>query len=227
MYRLAREIRSRGETVVTSTTTKIFRPDKHESPCVIFQEDDPQLESLRSSLAEYGHVTVAQSFDAGRRKLIGVDDEILDRCSLLAQRVVVEADGAAGRSIKAPEEWEPVIPRAPDLVIPIVGLDCIGLPATAHTVFRLERFGEVTGVHEGRTITAEAVGRLLSHPHGGLKGVPGGVAVTPLLNKLDQLKDPGTIEEIALVAETYAKERIERIVAGSLRHWRPSPVMPH
>lgn len=224
MFRLAGEMRSLGKTVITTTTTKIFLPEADQSPQVILQESDPDLLCLPSSLAECGHVTVAQSYDAEKRKLHGVGDEVIDRCSVIAHWIVVEADGAARRSIKAPETWEPVVPRGVDLVIPVVGLDCIGLPATVDTVFRLERFTAITGVQEGTPITAEAVGRLLSHPDGSLKGVPQRASVTPLLNKLDQLENHRTVERIARTVRALASGRIERMVAGSLQCCQPRPL---
>ena len=226
MYRLVEEMRSLGETVITTTTTKIFRPEARRSPRVILQESDPDLLNLPSGLAEYGHVTVAHSFNSANGKLHGVDDEVIDRCSAIAQRVVVEADGAARRPIKAPETWEPVIPRGVDLVIPVVGLDCIGRPATSDVVFRLERFSAIAGVLEGAPITAEAVGRLLSHPYGSLKGVPDGVFVTPLLNKLDLLENQGIVDRIARTVRAHAFGRVERMVVGSLLYGRSGYLLP-
>jgi probable selenium-dependent hydroxylase accessory protein YqeC len=216
MYSLAREMLSLGRTVVTTTTTKIFRPGKDQSPCLILLEEHPELDNLQDCLAEFGHVTVARGHGVQQGKLDGVGDEIINRCTHHAQWVLVEADGAAGRTIKAPEEWEPVIPQCTDLVIPVVGLDSIGKPATADTVFRLERFTAVTGVNEGRSITPEAVGRLLNHPGGALKCIPAGARVVPLLNKHDQLTDCRAIDRIAAMVSDSGMDRIKRMVVASL-----------
>jgi probable selenium-dependent hydroxylase accessory protein YqeC len=216
MYALAQELLSLGKTVVTTTTTKIRRPERHESPCLVLVDSHPGIGSLPISLAKFGHVTVAQSYLHQQEKLQGISDEVVDSCALQADMVVVEADGATGRPIKAPEQWEPVIPRNADLVIPVVGLDCIGRPAVRENVFRLERFADLTGVHEGQTITPAAVGYLLVHPDGALKGVPPGVPVRPFLNKRDQLKDFGAIYEIAKILDEQAEGRIDTIIVGSL-----------
>ena len=71
---------------------------------------------------------------------------MIARCLDLADKVIVEADGADGRPIKAPEDWEPVIPTFANLVIPVVGLDCVGKPASEDWVFRIERFLALTGL---------------------------------------------------------------------------------
>ena len=205
------------EKVVTTTTTKIFPPKPDESPCLLLLADDPELTSLSVSLSEWGHVTVAQSLDRSSRKLVGVSADVIKRCLVVAGRVLIEADGAAGRPIKAPESWEPVIPDFVDLVIPVVGLDCIGKQATDEWVFRLERFRAVTCLRPGETVSPSAVGRLLSHPEGAMKGIPRTAHAVPFLNKLDLLKsDSGKKETIeAIMAAT--NPRIQRLVVGRLK----------
>lgn len=221
MYALAREVLSLGRRVITTTTTKIRSPKGRESPCLILVDSPPGLAGLPESLLTFRHVTVAQAYLPQKKKLQGVEDEAVESCALHADVIIVEADGASRRPVKAPEQWEPVIPRNTDLVIPVVGMDCIGRPATAETVFRLARFEEVTGVGAGREITPTAIGRLLAHPAGACKGVPPGIPVIPFLNKTDQLRDPGAIEEIAQTVGEQAEGRIESIVAGCLLGGRP------
>ena len=172
MYALAREMVAHHETVVTTTTTKILPPKSDESPWLILLEDDPELISLAAHLSEWGHVTVAQSLDHSSGKLQGVSADIIRRCLDVAGRVLIEADGAAGRPIKAPERWEPVIPDFVDLVIPVVGLDSIGKPATEEWVFRLERFLSVTGLGPGEIITPNVVGRLVEPSRRRTEGGP-------------------------------------------------------
>ncbi len=217
MYALARSIAAGQETVVTTTTTKILRPRSHESPCLILLSDDPELSSLPARLLEWGHATVAQSLDRRSMKLQGVSADVIKRCLEEADRVVIEADGAAGRPIKAPEAWEPVIPDFTDLVIPVVGLDSIGKPATDEWVFRLERFLAVTRLRVGDVITPSVVGRLLGNSEGGLKNVPSNARVVPFLNKLDILEfdagEKGTLEAILKAANAG----IRRLVVGKLR----------
>jgi probable selenium-dependent hydroxylase accessory protein YqeC len=217
MYALAREMVSRHEKVVTTTTTKILPPKSDESPWLILSEDDPELISLATRLSEWGHVTVAQSLDHSSRKLQGVPAGTIKRCLDVADRVLIEADGAAGRPIKAPERWEPVIPDFVDLVIPVVGLDSIGKPATEEWVFRLERFLSITGLGPGEIIKPNVVGRLLSHPEGALKGVPRTARIVPYLNKLDLLKSGADEKETVEVIITATNARMRRLVVGKLK----------
>jgi len=227
MYCLAREVSERGRSVVTTTTTRIFPPAADQSPCLLLFSDDPDLAGLPSLLARFGHVTVGQSIlEAG--KVEGITGDAIKACLDRVDLVLIEADGAAGRSVKAPESWEPVIVDFADLVIPVVGLDCMGRPATEDRVFRLERFLSVTGLGKGEVITPGAVARLLSSPDGGLRGAPKSARVTPFLNKTDLLDRQWEIDAIARMILDRGGGRIERVVAGSLKerigsrfYWRP------
>jgi probable selenium-dependent hydroxylase accessory protein YqeC len=216
MYSLAREILSRGRRVVTTTTTKIFPPRPDQSPDLLLLNEAPFPAGLPALLSEFGHVTLGSHLlDIG--KVEGVSEETISRCLEHADAVLAEADGAAGRSVKAPEEWEPVIPRSADLVIPVVGLDCIGAPAAKDRVFRLERFLTITGIEPGGTIGPESIGLLLGHPDGGMKGVPAGARVVPFFNKVDLLSAEWDVEKVVAGIFRGAGGRIGRIVVGKLK----------
>lgn len=216
MYALAREMVSLGRTVVTTTTTKIYPPRPAESPHLLLLEHDPLLNSLSGLLAKFSHVTVGDRVDTKTGKLQGATEDIVDACATAAQCVLVEADGAAAHPVKAPAAWEPVIPHCTDLVIPVVGLDCLGKPARREIVFRLGEFLTVTGLEEGEEITPQAIARLVTHSQGGMKGVTEGVQVIPLLNKMD-LVPRALVEETAQAILKAAPGKIHRVAAGTLK----------
>ncbi len=216
MWALAGALRDLCHTVVTTTTTKIFPPHPGESPCLVLASQDPGLNELRHGLARHGHVTLAGSI-LPTGKLDGITTEMVERCRTLAMWVIVEADGASGRPIKAPEPWEPVIPRVAGLVVPVVGLDCLDKPVSEETVFRVERFLEATGCRRGDPITPRLVANLLLSDRGALKGIPPGSSVVPFLNKLDLLPDTTPVLEIARNLSSSGTAATKRIVAGSLK----------
>ncbi|MBI5250333.1 MAG: putative selenium-dependent hydroxylase accessory protein YqeC [Desulfomonile tiedjei] len=216
MYALAREFVSNGETVITTTTTKIFPPHSGQSPMILLS-DDPELLGLAGELHQHRHVTLGRHIVQETGKIEGIDDETLKACMRLADRVVVEADGAAGKPVKAPEEWEPVIPMITDLVIPVTGLDCLGKPATDQWVFRLEKFLALTGLRQGEVISPDALERLLAHPRGALKGAGSHSRIIPFLNKEDLLPDKSAINAIAGRLGERSGGRIKFVVHGSLK----------
>ena len=150
-------------------------------------------------------------------KVDSITPEMINRLCTWAQWIVVEADGAGRRPIKAPEQWEPVIPEVTDLVIPVIGLDCLGRPAGDRWVFRLERFLNVTGLDREAPITPHAIGKLVAASEGGLKGVPPSARVVPFLNKVDLVEDRALVLEAAAAILREARGRISRVVTGSIQ----------
>jgi probable selenium-dependent hydroxylase accessory protein YqeC len=216
MYQLAHELSSTGRSVITTTTTKIFPPQPHQSRKLVLLADGPKLDSLSKYLSVHGHLTLGASI-LPNGKVEGVTSTIIDMCLDVADVVLVEADGAARKPVKAPEEWEPVLPEKAHHVIPVVGLDCVGKLADSETVFRLECFLRVTELSPGGTITPEAIGRLLAHPKGSLKNVPDDALVVPYLSKLDTAQDETVLRKIIETAFSLSGGRINKAVAGQLR----------
>ncbi len=210
MFALAEQLRASGRSVLTTTTTKIRFPSLNQSPTVRIGS----LQRIRSSPAfGGGHITISPRVCEG--KLHGFLPKEIDCLVGEADHILVEADGAAGLPVKAPGWWEPVIPSKADLVIVVVGLDCLGRPAGTRTVHRLDRFLELTQLQRGEPITPAGVTRLLTHPMGGLKNAPPSAAVSVFLNKADCVEP----HEAALLAESLShagRRRFESVIVGSI-----------
>ena len=99
--------------------------------------------------------------------------------------LLVEADGARGRSLKAPAQHEPVVPDFADLVVPVAGLDALGQPIDSAMVHRPERVSDLLGLPLQERLLPEHLARVLASTQGGLKNVPRQAAVRVLLNKCD------------------------------------------
>ena len=128
-------------TVLLCTTTKIFPfPDL---PCA---RTAAELDQLRRS-----HRLLCAGTDLpGTGKLAAPETPM----ALLAGRfdyVLVEADGAARRPLKAHAPHEPVVPAEADQTICVVGVSGVGRPIS-EAAHRPERYALLAGVPE----TAEA-----------------------------------------------------------------------
>jgi molybdenum cofactor cytidylyltransferase len=99
--------------------------------------------------------------------------------------LLIEADGASRRPLKAPAAHEPVIPPWVNTVVVVAGLSGLGQPLGPEWVHRPEEFSRLTGLAPGAPISAEALRRLLAHPQGGLKDIPGAARRVVLLNQAD------------------------------------------
>jgi probable selenium-dependent hydroxylase accessory protein YqeC len=149
-----------------------------------------------------GIVPARDGSDRYRGYSPGVIDELAaalgDDCPIL-----VKADGARSRLLKAPNENEPQLPMAVDTVVPIASVHVIGEKLDDRTVHRPERVAAITGLSMGDRIGPEHVAAVLTSERGGRKGVPSDAVVVPLLNMAD---DAG----LASVARCVAEDVLER-----------------
>lgn len=186
MHRLARELGKRGLSVLVTTTTRI-----HPPPWETLLEPDAAAlgRLLRRRLASGGVLAAAAGAEHhGRRlKLVGIRPADLDDLFLsgAADVILVEADGAAGRPLKAPRAHEPVVPGRSTLVLGLIGLAALGRAATAQNVLGLAGLAAVCGLEAGQTITPEHLMRLIAHPDGLFKGAPPSARKVAILNQAD------------------------------------------
>jgi probable selenium-dependent hydroxylase accessory protein YqeC len=219
MYRLARELSGQGAKVLTTTTTRIFTPTPEQSPgCILAATADGILERAAAMLNRYRHITAAAGESAETGKLAGLAAETVDR--LMASRVfdwiIVEADGAAGRPLKAPAAHEPVIPSGTGWLVGMVGLSAVGQPLCDPWVFRPEVFASLSGLAPGATVTPEAVAAVLAHERGGLKGAPRRCRRLAFLNQADAVDGKAAGIQIARVIERCGTSGIRRVIIGQV-----------
>jgi probable selenium-dependent hydroxylase accessory protein YqeC len=223
MFRLAKELVLNGKRVVTTTTTKILEPIPGETDCLFINPDEEKLKDLvKGSLSRYPHITIVrEKLESG--KLKGVSPNLVNElCSSPGiDAIIVEADGAAGRTIKAPREGEPVFPSNTTLVVAILGVDGMELKINEENVFQPERIAKMTGILFGERMTDEGMAVLMTHPEGIFKGAPSSSRVVAFLNKVDI---PNGVKKGKRISQKIFEKRhrqIERVVLGQLKKEHP------
>ncbi len=222
MFALAREIALNGHKVITTTTTRIAadEPDKFNSPLLLQEDEDILISSLSEYFMEFNHVTVAKNISPEGDKLIGYSPEVIDRvASFGLANIIIEADGARGKPIKAPNTTEPVIPASTTLVIQIVGMDALGVKLNEDNTFRPEVISDITGLKIGEPITEDTIATLITHPQGVAKGTPATARTILLLNKVDK-SNIAAAESIARQILSKDK-RMQKVVLGQLTSDEP------
>lgn len=174
MYTLARELAQKGKRVITTTTTQIFTPTPDETEQLIIEAETSSL--LRKVKAAWEHhrcITLATSINE-RGKLMGLSPDIPMRLMQEggADAVIIEADGARHRMIKAPADYEPVVPRETNVALLLISAGAINQPLSEEVAHRPERITEVTGINPGDTLTPAIIARLMTSERGALKGIP-------------------------------------------------------
>ncbi len=173
MYTLASELAQRGKRVITTTTTQIFYPEPDETDLLIVApETDVLLKTIGEAWQQYQRVTVAGTV-LRKEKLAGLQPEqpyeLLVKSG--ADVVIVEADGARHRMIKAPAEHEPVIPVQMNIALLLMSAEAINQPLSDEIAHRPELVAKVTGINVGDILSPAVIARLMTSEQGALKHV--------------------------------------------------------
>jgi len=193
LYTLATRASKSDRQAVVTATVRIPIFDRHVEEVVV--TDDPVAALEQAAAWPVGVVPERE----GEDRYVGYDLETIDDLAAadVADVVLVKADGARTREFKAPGDHEPQLPPRTDTVVPIASVQVVGKPLAAEHVHRPERVAAITGRDRGETIRTEDVAAVLASERGGLKGVPDGAAVVPLLNKVDNATHRQDAAEIA------------------------------
>lgn len=223
MFCIAKELVRNGKKVVVTTTTKILEPTTEETGFLFIDSDEEKIKDfLERHLDRYHPITIARE-RLGSGKLKGVSPNLVDELwgSHDIDTIIIEADGAAGRPVKAPREWEPVIPSSTSLVVAILGIDGAEVKLNEDNVFQSEGVSKLTGISMGERLTEEAMATLMTHSEGIFKGTPSSSRVVAFLNKVDIPNGVAKAESIARKILEKGHPRIERVVLGQLKNEPP------
>ena len=217
MFQLARLLVGAGMRVLTTTTTRIFPPTAEQSEKVFIDRDPELIMRLASACIQTArHVTATSMRLADSGKLQGFSPETI--CTFaesgLFDWIIVEADGAAMRPLKAPEDHEPVIPSCTTIHVAVAGLEAVGAELNEKLVFRSGRAGELMELSAGETITEAALTRLFVNPLGLLKGAPPKARRFIFLNKADDRKRRESGARIAELLRHSLLPEVAGVVVG-------------
>ncbi len=191
MRRLVQELSPEIPLIVT-TTTKLGseQNDLAASHAIITQAAD--LVGLGVRLKERRSLLVTGPLGSGEPKWLGLDDEQLLQVRHTVEEaaavLLIEADGARRRALKAPATHEPVIPEFVNLVVPVAGIDAVGASLSDDAVHRPELLAQLLGLKMETEITAQHVADALCSAEGGFKGKPAGSEVRLLINKVESME---------------------------------------
>ncbi len=186
---LAEELLSQHQSVVVTTTTRMWLP---LPPTVV----DSDLDSIKARLVQPAIVWAGHFAEPG--KISGLSDAKLLELSLSADWVLIEADGSKGMPIKTPEAYEPVIPSHTTQVVIVVGLSAIGQPL-GFVSHRLELVEEILKTDRQHIITPVDMAKLIRIGYLDPLHATGWKNLTVLLNQADNLAALQQASEIAQI----------------------------
>lgn len=199
IFTLAREAAALGKSVLITTTTAMFNPDysTRDRPGhsrtynLAFAQAKARMfigPTLDHPAPEPGTLLVAaKALTARGRKLAGYSPRELVPvlASSRFELVLIEADGARMRPVKAPAAHEPVIPEQTDMVVGCIGLDCLGIPLAEPHVHRPNILAELSGSQQGEPVTEKTLIHLAKSEQGLFKSAGPDTTKMIVLNKAD------------------------------------------
>jgi probable selenium-dependent hydroxylase accessory protein YqeC len=216
MFQLAKA--HSGRVGITATAHIEYFPKTLAATNYIGSEDE-LLEAIKNDKASSAIAFAQPSERFGRRA--GISTEMVQTFKDAGgfDLILIKADGARGRSIKAPAEHEPPVPVCVDTVIPVVSAKVIGRALTDKIAHRVDRLSKITGLEENDEVRPEHIARLLSSPQGSLKNT-GAAKVIPLINMVDFSEQEVLARQAARQALSMT-DRFDAVVLAAMNKNEP------
>jgi molybdenum cofactor cytidylyltransferase len=208
MFKLAREL---GSNVVIAATTHLGTWQT-ELADVHITTDATSIDDLEQNYQ--GVILVTGESDGDRVQPI--NNELVywlrQYCKDHSIPLLIEADGARQKPLKAWAEHEPPIPEFVDEVVQLVGLTGLGKPLTYEYVHRAGIYSELSGLPGNELVSPDTAIRVLTHPDGGLKNIPENARRVVMLNQADTLE----LQSVAHTMTTSLLSAYHSVVVTSL-----------
>lgn len=203
---LAAELREQGAPVVLATTTHFMPFDGVET---VSSSNKAEVEAIlvRNGIVCAAAPAAGRSGAAGK---LGPSPIAVDELRLLADAVLVEADGSKRLPLKLHASHEPVVPAGSASVVYVLGASGFGQPL-ARACHRAELASERLGIGGREPATPELVAHLLADE------IARGI-VTPTHVIVNQVEDEAARERSqAFTAELQRLGVALPVLAGSIR----------
>lgn len=216
MTTLAKNIQKEQKVVCTATTKLALHTKGTKLVFVANVADCKTAINLVQQSEEI--ITLVHSIDRNHaHKVNGLPAEWINDLAEYFKDIVfiIEGDGSAGKSLKGHCEWDPIIPAATQLVVPVIGIDVWGKPLTAEFVHRPERIKEMLG-QDFKQVDAQVIVNLLMHPQGYLRNVLPNTDVLLFINKVEKEGQIAAAEQLIATIMCSQDGRIKNVLIGSI-----------
>ncbi len=215
LHRLAQEAAAAGYRVVATTTTRWWIDQWRRFGRPLLASSLETAQGLVHTLLPGEVLSLARVKDESTGKVVGLPAEWIEALLPHGDVILVEADGARGKPLKAPAPFEPVLPHVCSHVILVAGWHGIGKPLNASWVHRPQHFARVSGLALEAPVTVSALVRVLTHPQGGLQHLPPHSRVVVVINQIDDEHALHKAREA--VPALLACDRVDEVLLASLQ----------
>lgn len=154
-----------------------------------------------------GRKRINHNLELANYKLKGIPPSWIDKfkSTFSDLNILVEGDGSAGRPIKTPASYEPVVPTKTDLLIPILGMSVLGAEINAQHCHRLK---QVTGLTDKSIIDEELIVKILTSVKAYGYYQKQVKDYIPILNQVSKNK----LAQVRKIAAKLVKEGIPKVI---------------
>jgi probable selenium-dependent hydroxylase accessory protein YqeC len=212
LFKLGNELRKSCKVLIT-TSTKIYMPSKRDYDFIYAMEEYMSMSDKEEN--HEGATVIFSEYMKEENKLIGINDEDLEKVIGYFDIVLIEADGSKMLPLKAWKNNEPPILKRTRKSIGVFPIDMIGEKISRDNVYNYEDFVKLIG--EMPIVVNETVGKICSDKNGIFKNSRGSLYL--FINRAD---DSEQLQK-ALDLAAYLKENVLdnpfdfKICIGSLK----------
>lgn len=171
---LSKELKSFNKKVLLTTTTQVFKPSNMDY--YVLNKFDDDFKAKEGSITSYGSYVKDGKLIV--KSIVEIEDIIKRN---IFDFILIEADGAKRKPLKAPASHEPVITSLTSLTIGVIGLDSIGLILNDRNVHRADLVSGLVNKDLGQIIDSQDIVKIALDKEGTFKDSKGRKVL--LLNK--------------------------------------------
>lgn len=167
LTKLAEYSRESGQPVVVSTTTKLLLSQVEQwNPYLGTDFDAAEMHCSKAIIKEKCGAWFQGVNE--EQKVTSIEPAWLDHLNMVHPNwsILIEADGAKSKWLKAPKMTEPVIPKNTTQTIGVVNLHILGEVLDTTLVHNIELASDIMGCAVGEKITPKMLMKLVRHQNG-------------------------------------------------------------
>lgn len=218
MIGLGYELLDKNWRILATTTEAIAEEQLQLMPYIMHYDANP--ENISAALSEHGFVFLYDSIRDGKvyGPAIEWTRQLLD--TIDSDVLLIEADSANGRPLKAPLKDEPYIPSEASIVVPIASLSALDQPLDEDHIYNSQAMIDKYGFYEGGNVRSPWIAQVLRDEELGLRGVPEKSRIVAYIN---QTPESGYLRGRArLIARLVLQSsRVHSVALGSVRGANP------
>lgn len=211
MFELAKELSEKNKVLVT-TTTKIYKPDKHSYNDIFLIEDKEWKQKWKTIKENRNGIYVMGEKINEDSKITAINDETLNYIKQDVDYLIIEADGSKKRILKGWTCYEPVISEFTTKTIGVINIKSLEVLVSNENIHRMDEFIKMTGATLGDKVDIYHLRKIIKSENGIFKNSIGEKIL--YINGVNCFKRLNMAYELLKDILEYLREASIKVVIG-------------